>query len=52
MNPAKYWKAIAGSVVAAAAVAWKTDGQAIIDGLGTLAATFVAVYFARNRDSG
>ena len=50
MDPRRYLKAVAGGLVAAAFVAWKTDGQAIIDAVGALAATFVAIYFSPNRE--
>ena len=49
MHPSRYWKAITGSLVAAAAVAWRTDGQALVEAVAALVATFVAVYLPANR---
>lgn len=50
MDPRKYLKAIVGSLVAAGAVAWKTDGQALVDAALALVATFVGIYIPTNQD--
>jgi hypothetical protein len=50
MNPRKYLKAIVGSLIAAGAVAWKTDGQALVDAAFALVATFVGIYVPANKE--